>query len=92
MKPSELPSTAILKKSLFGSVCPACGAAKRQRASLCFRCYSSLPRDLRSRLYAFIGHGYEEAMAAAMTLVHERTGRRQEFWPEPDIEEEIFPL
>lgn len=92
MKPSDLPPDQILKLSLFGTVCPTCGAWKRQKATLCFSCYGTLPKALKSRLYSFFGHGYQEALASAITHIHERTQRRSVFWPEPQPKEEVFPL
>ena len=43
-----------------------CGRTKRARTSLCYRCYSSLPKDLQRDLWLRMGDGYEEAYDKAV--------------------------
>lgn len=48
-----------------------CGETKRGNYSLCYGCYSKLPRDLRLRLYRRMGEGYEEAYDEAVKFLEE---------------------
>jgi hypothetical protein len=56
---------------LLGIQCP-CGAEKQRRRSFCGRCYFSLPRPMRNRLYDRLQAadgartGYEAAYSAAL--------------------------
>jgi len=43
-----------------------CGRTKREGHSLCYRCYSSLPKDLQRDLWLRMGDGYEEAYDKAV--------------------------
>ena len=51
-------------KELASEECQ-CGLDKNRGRTFCFGCYKKLPRDIQSRLYAKIGHGYEEAREQA---------------------------
>jgi hypothetical protein len=44
-----------------------CLRRKKSGHSLCWRCYSRLPAELRGRLYRRIGDGYEQAYEEAVT-------------------------
>ncbi len=56
---------ATLVASLKSSKCPACGQPKRQRHSLCYRCYKAVKPETASNLYTPIGSGYGDALKAA---------------------------
>jgi len=43
-----------------------CGRYKAPGRSFCYKCYTSLPRDMRRDLWQGIGDGYEEAHDAAV--------------------------
>lgn len=43
-----------------------CGRTKKPGYSFCYKCYSSLPMDMRNDLYQQMGDGYEEAYDAAV--------------------------
>lgn len=53
-----------LLTELRGSEC-RCGNIKKPDMTLCGFCYRTLPRDLQNALYKRMGHGYENAYAAA---------------------------
>jgi hypothetical protein len=55
---------AVLEDYL-GTVCSGCGRPKVKCHSFCGRCYFSLPKSMRSGLYARMGSGYERAFADA---------------------------
>jgi hypothetical protein len=55
--------------SLRRTVCPACGGAKQPAQTLCSKDYYRLPKEARDALYNRLGHGYREAVAAAMDLL-----------------------
>lgn len=59
--------TAVrLIESLRSTVCPACGEVKTPRKSLCARCWSKLPGQMRSALYHRFEDGYDRAMLHAL--------------------------
>jgi len=43
-----------------------CGKPKKPGRSLCYKCYSSLPRDMQRDLYRSMWDGYGEALDAAI--------------------------
>lgn len=43
-----------------------CGGGKTRGKSLCYRCYSRLPVEMKKALYRRLGSGYEEAYEAAV--------------------------
>jgi len=43
-----------------------CGSSKKPGRSLCYTCYSSLPKDMQRDLYLSMRDGYEEALNAAV--------------------------
>lgn len=43
-----------------------CGRSKMPGRSFCYKCYTSLSRDMRRDLYQKVGDGYEEAHDAAV--------------------------
>jgi len=43
-----------------------CGGFKMPGRSFCYKCYTSLPRDMRRDLYQKMWDGYEEAYDAAV--------------------------
>jgi hypothetical protein len=55
--------------SLYSQTCPACGGRKGEEKSLCYRDFCRLPAKIKADLYKFVGHGYEEALAAALTFL-----------------------
>lgn len=64
------PTKDQLYESLMNStVCPACGAYKKEHRSLCYDCFCRLPPPLKERLYRRFGQGYEEAMAEALRFL-----------------------
>lgn len=62
-------TTKELIESLRSNTCPACGGGKRPRASLCYGCFTALPKSMRARLYDLVGHGYEQAVGAALNYL-----------------------
>jgi hypothetical protein len=64
--------TETLVRELAGPVC-RCGRPKSARRTFCSRCYYRLPPQLRSALYRRIGEGYEEAYAAAVAALGDRS-------------------
>jgi len=50
-----------------------CGGTKNTHMSFCRKCYSSLPKDLKKRLYCRIGDGYEEAHSEAMSILRPKS-------------------
>jgi len=44
----------------------ACGMPKKSGRSFCYKCYISLPKDMRRDLWLRIGDGYEAAYEAAV--------------------------
>jgi hypothetical protein len=48
-----------------------CGKTKKSKMSLCFQCYSSLPKEMQRDLYRPLGRGYEEAYDNAVKLLNE---------------------
>ncbi len=65
----DAATTRDLLRSLWSTVCPACGGGKRGKQTFCRACYYRLNPALRSRLYALIGQGYESAFASAMDFL-----------------------
>lgn len=51
-------------KELASEECQ-CGCEKNKGRTFCFGCYRKLPREIQSRLYSKLGHGYEEARELA---------------------------
>lgn len=51
--------------------CPACGGPKQRKHTFCRADYFKLPKSMRDALYNPLGHGYREAVFAAI----ERLGR-----------------
>jgi len=43
-----------------------CGRPKKPGFSLCYKCYSALPKDMQRDLYLSIWDGYGEALDAAI--------------------------
>jgi hypothetical protein len=56
----------FLLETLASTTCPACGHPKKTRQTFCGRQYFTLPKAMRTALYARIGEGYEEAVFEAM--------------------------
>jgi hypothetical protein len=52
--------------SLRSRLCPMCAGPKRAAASVCIKCWATLPQGQRNQLYMRIGEGYEQAFASAM--------------------------
>jgi hypothetical protein len=48
-------------REFLGRTCPACGKAKVRMNGFCSRCYFSLPKPIRNRLWNPFGEGYEQA-------------------------------
>ena len=61
-------TTSELLRELMGVRC-RCRAKKRVRNTFCNKCYWSLPEAMRRALYRHVGEGYEEAYAAAATIL-----------------------
>lgn len=57
-----------LMRELAGNICH-CGKPKVPRQTFCRSCYYRLPAAMRAALYRRMGEGYEEAYAAAVTLL-----------------------
>lgn len=64
-------TTRELIAELAGIVC-RCGDPKEPRRTFCRRCYYSLPRKLRARLYDLVGGGYERAYDEAVAFLRRR--------------------
>lgn len=60
--------TKLLIDELIGTKC-RCGNTKRTRNTFCGRCYFRLPMQLRNDLYKGVGNGYEQAYAAAISIL-----------------------
>ncbi|MCK4718529.1 MAG: hypothetical protein KAT70_07655 [Thermoplasmata archaeon] len=43
-----------------------CGKDKKTRTAFCYRCYESLPNDMKKGLWKSFGGGYEEAYDTAL--------------------------
>ncbi len=43
-----------------------CGEHKKRGLAFCFRCYKSLPTDMKRELYQPVGNGFEEAYDEAV--------------------------
>lgn len=67
-----------LLAELRGAEC-RCGGVKKPDMTLCGFCYRTLPRDLQNGLYRRLGHGYENAYAAAANYLDAagRVGRER---------------
>ena len=57
-------------RSLASTDCPGCVNTKIAKQSFCRACYSSLPRELKQRLYK--PEGYIETFYEALPLVQQR--------------------
>ena len=57
---------AFYIKSLKSNECPGCDGYKKERKSLCYKCYKSLPNDMQRALYKRFGSGYREALDDAL--------------------------
>jgi hypothetical protein len=66
---SQGPSDHELVRSLASTKCPACGGVKKRSHTFCSRDYYRLAGPKRNALYNPLGHGYAEAVAAAMTTL-----------------------
>ena len=53
---------------LKSAVC-RCGKKKASMNSFCYRCFTSLPRQLRTDLYKRVGQGYEESYEKAVEIL-----------------------
>lgn len=53
--------------SLDSEICPACARVKRRGQTLCRRDYRCLPVVVKADLYNPVGHGYEDAVVAALS-------------------------
>lgn len=51
-----------------------CGNEKKSGQTFCRACYFQLTPQLRTRLYDRVGHGYEEAYAAAVQYLAAENG------------------
>lgn len=58
-------SAIVAVRELESNAC-ACGRFKREKMSLCYKCYGQLPRELKRRLYDKVGAGYEEALEESL--------------------------
>lgn len=68
MKMSDVGPDEMVS-SLRMLVCPACGGRKQNRHTFCGGCYRELPVGQRQALYRMLGHGYEDAVRAAMVML-----------------------
>jgi hypothetical protein len=75
---SEQLTDEALLESLGSERCPACGGGKQRKNTFCAKCYYRVPARARPSLYRRLGHGYREAVAAAMQLL----GKTQFLLPE----------
>jgi hypothetical protein len=62
-------SRAVALEELMGVECKGCSGSKPSGMSHCRRCYFKLPKELRSRLYARIGQGYEAAYGESLKVL-----------------------
>jgi len=62
MKNSEVQ---FYLKELQSEEC-ACGETKKKRKSFCYKCFTSLPREMQQDLYQSIWEGYPEAYDKAL--------------------------
>ena len=65
--------TGDLVRELVGTAC-RCGKKKSARQTFCRACYFSLPKAMQQALYNRIGHGYEQAYAAAVAYFDKSKG------------------
>lgn len=61
------------KYGLMDTECE-CGRTKQSRMSFCSKCFYTLPKPLRARLYKRVGEGYEEAHAEARAILKGDSG------------------
>lgn len=52
-------------ETLAGTECQ-CGRTKKTKMAFCYKCYSSLPKDMLDDLWQRIGQGFEEAYEKAV--------------------------
>jgi len=71
-------TTIRLLRSLRSNTCPACGQAKRPYYTLCYVCYTSLPKDQQRALYSSVHKGYRQAVESALAALNVS----QPHWPE----------
>lgn len=67
-------------RSLFSTLCPACGKSKVARQTLCRADFMKLPAGQRKHLYDGTGEGYEEAIEAAFKSL----GVTEPHWPKEE--------
>lgn len=71
-----LPETKVILDSLASTTCPSCGGWKRAKQSVCPSEYKKLPRDLKERLYDWVGEGYEQALLASLNYLGAKEFKR----------------
>jgi hypothetical protein len=68
-----MSATVITDRQLLASLksdtCLGCGSSKIIRKTFCPYCYQQLSKQQQRALYDRIGHGYEEAVASALTTL-----------------------
>ncbi len=64
-KGAKMNETAFYIGELKGDGCQ-CGAKKKPGQPFCYRCYRTLPEEMRKALYRRVGNGYEQAYDAAV--------------------------
>src|SRR4051812_40059723 len=73
-----------LVHSLASKVCPACGGKKSVVHTFCRVDYYRLSRDEQNALYNRVGHGYREAVLAALQHFKKTEATLPDPEPKPD--------
>ena len=66
----DKPPTNDYRKALASNEC-ACGKEKKPRMAFCYRCYSSLPQEIKSELWRRLNIGFENDYEAAVKWLEE---------------------